>query len=136
MDEDFVSFKSLEKKIEIEFLSENGDCGMEIKNMNQDDKTQWKCFAGLMDAEDAVNIKLPETDKKIYKLSSVMDASDDWNVLKGWLKLQNIDPKSFIINLIRTIPFTSSDQHGVRAIFCRQPECNNSVQRKFSKYKI
>jgi hypothetical protein len=62
---------------------ELGDCGLEIKNMNINDKTQWRCFVGLMDSADAMNAKVPENEKKIYKQSSVIDASEDWNKLKS-----------------------------------------------------
>lgn len=60
-----------------------GDCGVEIKNMNGNDKTQWRCFVGLMDYDDAMNVKLPAGDKRVYKHSSVLDASNDWNKLKS-----------------------------------------------------
>lgn len=62
-----------------------GECGVEIKNMNGDDKTQWRCFLGLVDYADAMNVKMPEADRKVYKHSSVLDASDDWNKLKSKL---------------------------------------------------
>lgn len=60
-----------------------GECGLEIKNMNRNDKTQWKCFVGLVDYDDAMNAKVLEESKKFYKHSSVLDASDDWNKLKS-----------------------------------------------------
>lgn len=51
--------------------------------MNGNDKTQWRCYVGLIDYDDAMNIKLPAGDKRVYKHSSVLDASDDWNKLKS-----------------------------------------------------
>lgn len=51
--------------------------------MNRNDKTQWKCFVGLVDYDDAMNAKVLEESKKFYKHSSVLDASDDWNKLKS-----------------------------------------------------
>jgi hypothetical protein len=62
---------------------DNGDCGLEINNLNVIDKTHWNCFIGLTDAADAMNDKIAKADKKIYKHSSVIDASDDWNSLKS-----------------------------------------------------
>ena len=61
----------------------NGDCGMEIITSNLLDKTRWNCFIGLMDAADASNTRVLEKDKKIYKHSSMLDASDDWDKLKS-----------------------------------------------------
>lgn len=60
-----------------------GECGLQINNLNAIDKTQWKCYVGLMDAADAMTTKIAEENKKIYKYSSVLDASDDWNKLKS-----------------------------------------------------
>lgn len=64
----------------------NGDCGLEIKNMNGNDKAQWRCFVGLMDFEDAMNTKISDDKRKTYKHSAVVDASDDWNKIKSKLK--------------------------------------------------
>lgn len=60
-----------------------GECGLEISNLNLIDKTQWNCFVGLLDAEDAMNDKVAVGDKKVHKLSSIIDASDDWDNLKS-----------------------------------------------------
>lgn len=61
---------------------DHGCCGLEISNMKQADKAQWTCIIGLMDAEDVLK-KIPEGDKRIYKYSSILDASDDWNKIKS-----------------------------------------------------
>lgn len=62
-----------------------GDCGLEIIDMNINliDKTQWNCIVGLTDAADAMNDKIAAQDKKVYKHSSVLDASDNWDSLKS-----------------------------------------------------
>lgn len=62
---------------------EKGECGLEISNLNLIDKTQWNCIVGLMDSADAMNNKIAESDKKVHKLSSIIDASDDWEKLKS-----------------------------------------------------
>lgn len=59
-----------------------GECGLEIKSMKRLDRTQWRCFVGLMDSEDALK-NIPEANKRVYKHSAVIDASDDWNRMKG-----------------------------------------------------
>lgn len=61
----------------------NGDCGLEISNLNVIDKTHWNCFIGLTNAADAMNDKVAATDRKAYKLTSVIDASDNWDSLKS-----------------------------------------------------
>lgn len=61
----------------------SGDCGLEIMNLNVIDKTQWNCLVGLTDSADAMNDKITEADRKVYKHSSVIDASDDWDSLKS-----------------------------------------------------
>lgn len=59
-----------------------GECGLQINNLSLIDKTQWKCYLGLVDASDEMK-NIPEDQKKVYKHSSVLDASDDWNKLKS-----------------------------------------------------
>lgn len=50
-----------------------GECGLEITKMTASDKTQWKCFVGLMASAPIA-----------YKtLTAVIDASDFWNKLKS-----------------------------------------------------
>lgn len=61
----------------------NGDCGMEIMNPNAGHMTQWKCYIGMMDVDDAANVKITDDNKRIYKYSALMDASDDWENLKS-----------------------------------------------------
>lgn len=61
----------------------NGDCGMEIMNPNAGHMTQWKCYIGMMDVDDAANVKIADVNKRIYKYSALMDASDDWENLKS-----------------------------------------------------
>lgn len=63
---------------------DRGECGLEISMMTETDKTQWKCFLGLMDIVDAPK-KIPEENKKVYKHSAVLDASENWDKLKSQL---------------------------------------------------
>jgi hypothetical protein len=63
-----------------------GDCGMEIKTLKSLDRAQWRCFVGLMDAEDIMK-NIPESSKRIYKHSALLDASDEWNKLKGLCRI-------------------------------------------------
>lgn len=65
---------------------DHGECGLEVLKMTGNDKAQWKCFLGLMDFDDASK-NIPEADKRIYKHSVVLDASDNWNKLRSLLKL-------------------------------------------------
>lgn len=60
-----------------------GECGLQINNMDIIDKIQWRCYVGLMDSVDAMATNIAEENKKIYKLSSVLDASDAWNKLNS-----------------------------------------------------
>lgn len=79
----------------------NGDCGMEIKNMKEYDKVQWRCFVGLWDYDDAMNDKLADDKKKLYKHSAVVDASNDWNKLKSefYFHYQNL-MSNFLFTLV------------------------------------
>lgn len=60
----------------------NGECGLQISNLDAIDKTQWKCYLGLMNATDAGS-SVPVKDKTTFKYSAVLDASDDWYKLKS-----------------------------------------------------
>jgi hypothetical protein len=62
---------------------DKGECGLEISNLNMIDKTQWNCFIGLLDADDAMDSKLAADKKRVYKMSSIIDASDDWEQVKS-----------------------------------------------------
>ena len=59
-----------------------GECGLQINNLNSIDKTQWRCYLGLIDAADAMKA-IADEEKKVYKHSTVLDASDAWNKLKS-----------------------------------------------------
>ncbi|CAO1390109.1 unnamed protein product [Diamesa tonsa] len=72
----------------------NGDCGMEIMNPNAGHMTQWKCYIGMMDVDDAANVKIADVNKRIYKYSAIMDASDDWESLK----IINTDDTIYVVN--------------------------------------
>lgn len=93
-----------------------GDCGLEIKPLRDLDRMQWRCFVGLMDADDVMK-NIPEASKRIYKHSALLDASDAWNKLQGLMRKLQFYPTSALILILPqslTLPARSSSSFTMR----------------------